>query len=163
MNDELRNCELSTYPLFSLKNYITYAKLLSNYDGDTADIILFYKDIPMHLKARFYGYDSNEMKPSLKDPDRDSKKQKAIEAKNRLWYLCTKEEEIKSHKTLIKIKCGDYDKYGRLLIVAFNEEFDFETNINKNKSDDELFKYSINCQMINEGHGYRYYGGTKEN
>lgn len=155
--EELRNCELSTYPVFTLKGYITYAKLLSNYDGDTADIIFNYKDIPMHLKARFYGYDCCEIKPSLKDPERDEKKKKAITAKNRLWKLCTKEDEVKSHKCLIKIKCGDYDKYGRILIVAFNEEFD----IDMNKTDEELFKYSINSKMIEEGHGYEYYGGTK--
>ena len=38
----LRNAELTTYPLFTLNGYVTYAKLLSNYDGDTADILLFY-------------------------------------------------------------------------------------------------------------------------
>ena len=156
--DELRNIELSTYPLFTLNGYITYAKMLSNYDGDTADIILMYKDIPMHLKARFCGYDCSEMKPLLKDPKRDEKKKKAIEAKNRLWYLCTKENEVKSHKTLIRIKCGEYDKYGRILITAYNEDYDLDTN----KNEEELFKDSINYQMINEGHGYIYNGGKKE-
>lgn len=156
--EELRNIELNTYPIFSLKDYITYAKLLSNYDGDTGDIIIIYKEIPMHLKARFYGYDCCEMKPLLKDPKRDEKKKRAIEAKNRLWYLCTNEEEIKSHKKLIKIKCGEYDKYGRILITAFNEDYDIDSN----KTEEELFKDSINYQMINEGHGYSYNGGKKE-
>ena len=160
--EELRNIELSTYPIFSLKGLITEAKLLSNYDGDTADIILFYKGIPMHLKARFYGYDCSEMKPSIKDPNRDEKKKKAIEAKKRLWYLCTNQEEDKSHKTLIKIKCGEFDKYGRVLITAFKEDFDLNSNINRIKTDDELFKLSINNQMISEGHAYAYFGGTKE-
>jgi hypothetical protein len=81
-----------------------------------------------------------------------------IEAKNRLWYLCTKETEVKSHKTLIRIKCGEYDKYGRILITAYNEDYDLDTN----KNEEELFKDSINYQMINEGHGYIYNGGKKE-
>jgi len=157
MDDELRNCELNTCPLFSLNGYITKCKLLNNYDGDTADIIIFYKHILMHLKARFYGYDCCEMKPLLKDPERDNKKKKAIEAKNRLWKLCTNEDEYKSHKRLINIRCGDYDKYGRILIIAFEEDYE----IDKNKTDDEIFKDSINYKMIEEGHGYLYYGGTK--
>jgi|688.fasta_scaffold00528_8 endonuclease YncB( thermonuclease family) len=156
--EELRNIELNTYKLFSLKDYITYAKMLKNYDGDTANIIFMFEGIPMHVKARLYGYDCSEMKPSLNDPNRDEKKKKALEAKKRLWYLCTKEEEEKSHKTLIKIKCGNYDKYGRLLITVFNEDYE----IDPVKTNDELFKDSINNQMINEGHGYTYYGGTKQ-
>jgi len=157
----LRNAELTTYRLFTLNGLITYAKLLSNYDGDTADILFFYNNnIPMHLKARFYGYDCSEMKPPLNDPDRDEKKRKAIEAKKRLWFLCTNQaEDDKPHKTLIQIQCGDYDKYGRLLITAFPETF----NINDEKYKNNLFDYSINKQMIDEGHGYPYYGGTKKN
>ena len=163
MNMELlRNAELKTYPVFSLHGYTTYAKLLSNYDGDTANIVFIYNDRPMHVRARFYGYDCSEMKPSLNDPNRDEKKKKAILAKKYLWTLCTNNEDDnecnKSHKTLIKIKCGEYDKYGRLLITAFNEKIDIE-----GKDDKSLFELSINNQMIKEGHGYAYYGGTKEN
>jgi len=156
--EELRNTELNTYPLFSLNGYTTYAKILRNYDGDTVNIIFMYKEIPMHIKARLYGYDTSEMKPLLDDPNREEKKNKALEAKKRLWYLCTKQEEEKSHKTLIKIKCGNYDKYGRLLITVFNEDYE----IDPLKTNNELFKDSINNQMITEGHGYPYYGGTKQ-
>ena len=155
--DLLRNIELNTYPLFSLNGYITYAKLLSNYDGDTADIFFIYNEMPMHVKARFYGYDCSEIKPSLNDPNRDEKKKKALLAKKYLWTLCTNETDNKTHKTLIKIKCGNYDKYGRLLITAFKEDIDFD-----GKDDKTLFELSINNQMIKEGHGYAYYGGTKE-
>jgi len=158
----LRNKELTTYPLFSYKGYITYAKLLSNYDGDTGNILFLYNDKPIHLKARFYGYDTSEMKPLLNDPNREEKKKKALEAKKRLWFLCTNilndDTCKKSHNTLIKIKCDDYDKYGRLLIIAFPETLDLDTIDEK-----DLFDYSINNQMIKEGYGYKYLGGTKEN
>ena len=40
----LRNAEQDNYPLFSLKGIITYAKILSNYDGDTADCLLLHKN-----------------------------------------------------------------------------------------------------------------------
>lgn len=155
----LIDATIDKYPLFSLKGLITYAKLLSNYDGDTGDILFIYNQMPMRMKARFTGYDTCEMKPSLKDPKRDEKKKRAQEAKERLWFLCTNSNDLKeNHSTLIKIKCGEFDKYGRLLITAFNEQTNFEQLDDKSQ-----FDLSINAQMINEGHGYIYEGGTKDN
>ena len=155
----LKKAKVNDYELFSLKGLVTYAKLLSNYDGDTGDILLIYNQKPLRLKARFYGYDTCEIKPSLKDPKRDEKKKRAYEAKERLWFLCTNSNDLKeNHSTLIKIKCCEFDKYGRLLIIAFNENTVFE-----NLNDKEQFDLSINAQMINEGHGYVYNGGTKNN
>lgn len=153
----IRNAGTHTYPVFTLKGYITYAKLLSNYDGDTGDILFLYNGIPMRMKARFNGYDTCEMKPSINDSKRDEKKRKAKEAKKRLWMLCTNAtaEEVE-HRTLIRIICDEFDKYGRLLITAFAENIDIS-----NKTDEELFDISINNQMITEGHGYKYSGGTK--
>jgi len=154
------NASIDTYPLFSLNGLITYAKLLSNYDGDTGDILLNYNNNqPLRMKARFSGYDSCEIKPSLNDPDRENKKKRAIIAKERLWFLCTNSTNLKeNHKTLIKIKCGEFDKYGRLLILAFNIDCNIE---DPNLDDKTLFNLSINNQMITEGHGYSYNGGTK--
>ena len=148
----LKNAKVNDYELFSLKGLVTYAKLLSNYDGDTGDILFIYNQKPMRLKARFYGYDSPEMKPPLNTPNRDDIKKKAVEAKRRLWELCSglSKLEDKNHTNLIKIVCDDFDKYGRVLITAFQ------------KKEDEGFDLSINKKMINEGHGYSYYGGHKE-
>lgn len=149
MNEIIRNAEINDYPIFSLKGYITIAKLLSNYDGDTGDILFLYNDKPMRMKARFMGYDTNEIKPLLNDPRREEKKLKAKLAKQRLWELCRGTD--KNEKRLIKIKCDDFDKYGRLLIVAYDENFEGEL----------VFDKSINNKMIEEGHGYHYEGGTK--
>lgn len=150
----LRNAEQDNYPLFSLKGIITYAKILSNYDGDTADCLLLHKNNFMRFKVRFFGYDSPEMKPSLNIKDRDDIKKKAIEAKTKLWKLCSGLDniDIKYHKNLIKIVCDDFDKYGRLLITAY--DFDINDNLEFNKS--------INHIMIDEGYGYSYLGGTKK-
>lgn len=153
----LENANINTYQLFSLKGLITYAKLLSNYDGDTGDILFIYNQTPIRMKARFMGYDTCEIKPSLNDPKRDEKKKRAQDAKERLWFLCTNNNDLKTnHKNLIKIKCLEFDKYGRLLILAFNENINFE-----NLDEKSQFNLSINAQMINEGHGYIYDGGTK--
>lgn len=152
MEELLKNADIISYPLFSLKGLISKAKLLANYDGDTADILFIYDNKPIHMKARFYGYDSSEIKPHLNDPKRDEKKKKAIEAKERLWILCTNNNP----KNLIKIKCLEFDKYGRILIIVVNEDKEID-----GLNDEEIFKISINKQMIDEGHGYSYYGGTK--
>lgn len=151
--DLIRKTEINDYPLFSLKGFKTHAKLLANYDGDTADIFFIYKDIPMRVKARFYGYDCSEMKPSLNDPKREEKKMKAKIAKERLWNLCTNNSKTEKHETLIFIECYDYDKYGRLMVVAYQVPMDDK---------ELLFENSINNKMIEEGHGYSYYGGKKE-
>lgn len=156
--DKLRTSTCTSVPLFSLEGLVTYAKLVKNYDGDTGDIVLVYNDTLMHVKARFYGYDTCEMKPPLSDPNRESKKARAVAAKQRLWHLCTgTREQDGQHTTLMKIKCGKFDKYGRLLVVALPEIYDIS-----NKSNDELFEESINNIMLTEGHGYKYEGGTKQ-
>jgi endonuclease YncB( thermonuclease family) len=150
----LKSSEEDKYKIFSLNNVITYAKILSNYDGDTADCLLVHDDTFRRFKVRFYGYDSPEMKPPLNIKDRDEIKKKAVEAKKRLWNLTSGLDDInqKFHKNLIKIVCGDFDKYGRLLITAY--DFDIGDNLE--------FDFSINKKMIDEGHGYPYYGGTKK-
>ena len=87
------------------------------------------------------GYDTPEMRPSKKLPDRDEIKKKAIESRDYLKSL------IFNNEQLVYIKCGEFDKYGRLL---------GEIYINEN--DDE----SVNSLMIKNGHGYEYHGGTKK-
>lgn len=159
MEGGLRAATAKSVPLFSLNGYVTLAKLVSNYDGDTGDVIFPYNGQLMHMKARFNGYDTCEIKPSKSDPDREMKKAKAIAARKRLWHLCTQTttEPGADHTGLMLIKCGEFDKYGRLLVMAFPHT----TSINEKMDDQTLFAMSINKQMIDEGHGYVYTGGTK--
>jgi len=148
--DKLRNINDDDIHIFSLKAIKTYGKIIKNYDGDTADCVLIYKNDFYRFKVRFYGYDSPEIKPSLNIENRDEIIMKAKEAKYRLWQLTTKTDEYKNHKNIIKIECGDFDKYGRLLITAYEEE------------EEEDFEKSINKRMIEEGYGYSYLGGKKK-
>lgn len=152
--EQLKYAKDENYKLFSLNGITTFAKILSNYDGDTADCLLIHNNNLMRFKVRFYGYDSPEMKPALNIKDRDEIKKKAIDAKKRLWKLCSGLDDLneKYHNKLIKIVCDDFDKYGRLLITAYDTDTD--ENIE--------FDNSINKKMIDEGHGYSYYGGTKK-
>jgi len=148
--DKLRDINDNDIKVFNFNGIKTYGKIIKNYDGDTADCVIINNDILYRFKVRMYGYDSPEIKPSLNIENREEIIKKAKEAKNRLWQLTTKTDEYKSHKNLIKIECGDFDKYGRLLITAYNEdveEYNFENSINK--------------KMIDEGYGYSYFGGKK--
>lgn len=148
--EKLRNTNLDDIQIFNFKGLKTYGKILKNYDGDTADCVIINNDILYRFKIRMYGYDSPEIKPSLNIENREEIILKAKEAKYKLWKLTTKTDDYQIHKTLIKIECGDFDKYGRLLITAYDENIE------------ELdFSKSINKMMIDEGYGYSYLGGKK--
>lgn len=126
---------------FSFKGQIFYAKHCNIYDGDTFSIIFEYNGEFIKYKCRCMGYDSPEIKPSLNNPNREYEKEIANKAKNRL------EELLNKHETkLVKIECLDFDKYGRLLVYAWNM----------------VDKTSINQIMIEEGHGKVYFGKKKE-
>ena len=86
------------------------------------------------------GYDSPEIRISKNDPEREEKKKKAIEAKKYFKNL------VMNDNQLVYIKCGKFDKYGRLLGKIY---------LNKNDT------ISVNELMINQKYGYVYYGGSK--
>jgi len=130
-----------TIPYFSFSGKTFYALPCHIYDGDTFSVIFDYKGELVKYKCRCMGYDTAEMKPSLKDENRLQQKELAHKAKGRLIELLNKHET-----KLIKIDCLDFDKYGRLLINVWNM----------------VDEKSINTIMIEEGHGKPYEGGTKE-
>jgi endonuclease YncB( thermonuclease family) len=130
-------------PLFSFNGLITYGKAVDFYDGDTFNVIISHYDSVYHFKARMFGYDSPEMKPALSLENREEIKKNAIIAKNRLT-------ELLGGKEYFKVHCHEFDKYGRLLVSIMQDDavsYDVEN--------------TVNAQMIKEGHGYSYHGGTK--
>lgn len=137
----LCSLEPDKIPYFSFKGQIFYAKPCNIYDGDTFSICWIWKGETIKYKCRCLGYDSPEMKPSLSNPNRDKEKQLAIEAKNRLIQLINK-----NPNGLVKVVCGDFDKYGRILVTVYND----------------IEPKSINQIMIDENHGKIYSGGKKE-
>lgn len=90
-----------------------------------------------------YGYDSPEIRISKKAENRDYLKKIGYEAKDYLFELISKEE-------LLYIKCGKFDKYGRLL-----------GDLYYTKEDTNDWEKSINKKMIDDGKGYPYEGGRK--
>ena len=137
----LKDVNTDDVDYFSFKGKTFYAKPCNVYDGDTFSIVFEYRKELIKYRCRCYGYDTPEMRPSLKNPNRDREKELAQKAKERMIELLNKHE-----KKIIKVECLDFDKYGRLLIKAYN-------NV------DEL---SINEIMVNEGHGRAYDGGRKD-
>lgn len=123
--------------LFSLKGNVYPCRIVSVYDGDTCTALFKMENQFVKFKVRMLGYDSPEMKPRLNLLNRDQIKREAEEAKQALISK-TKDRHV-------KIECGDWDKYGRLLGTLYTNE----TNIN------------INEWMINGGYGYPYDGGKK--
>lgn len=144
--DRLKDATKDNTPLFSFNGICTYAKAVEFYDGDTFNIMISHYDLVYHLKARMFGYDSPEMKPSLSLENREDIKKNAITAKNRL-------AELLSAKEYFKVRCHEFDKYGRLLVSVMCDHDESSPSYN--------FENTVNAQMIKEGHGYAYNGGTK--
>jgi len=139
----LKNATIDNTSLWSLKNQIHYVKVLKVYDGDTIWIAIRINFKIYKLKVRMYGIDTPEMKPLKTQKNRDQEIAAAKKAKKFLADLVD--------QRVVKMKCGEWDKYGRLLgtlIIKGNGLCSSEINVN------EL--------MIKKGHAKSYFGGTKK-
>jgi len=116
------------------------AKVVDVYDGDTITIILFNKCGFEKHKLRMYGYDSPEIKPKLNIPNREDEIAKAKEAKKYLSDIVL--------NNIVEFESMGFDKYGRLLGKIYKIDF--------------CSKVELNQLMIDNGHGYPYYGGKKQ-
>ena len=132
----LSNADSST-PFYSFDDYTTYAKVVYVYDGDTVHIVLPLPNDSsrklVKIKCRLYGIDT----PELRNNDQ---KTKAKEARERLKQL------LSETHSLIRVKCGKFDKYGRVLVTIYSEKYE----------------KSLNQMLIDDGYAYPYYGKTKQ-
>ena len=80
-NNKLKNSTYENTDTFTFDGSTKKCKILKVYDGDTLwlSTVLFNKIYKMRI--RMDGYDSPEMKPSLKNKNRDEEKKAAKEAK----------------------------------------------------------------------------------
>lgn len=130
---------------FSFNELVTHGKLLKNYDGDTGDLAIIAEDGKLLcLRVRMMGYDSPEIRPPVDTPNRVVIQEQALCAKDRLKELCSS-----SSNGVLRVVCGNFDKYGRVLVTLFPLDV---MNCSK-------FEDSINARMIREGHGVAYNGG----
>lgn len=135
-NRNLAKYDDNSVELFSLNNKIVYAKIVKVYDGDTCYAVFMLNGKPVKFHIRMEGYDSPEMKPLLKILNRKKIIKDAKLAKTEL-------ENIVLNK-IVKLHCGTWDKYGRLLAKLYINEL------------------CVNSHMIENGFGYEYFGGTKK-
>jgi endonuclease YncB( thermonuclease family) len=137
--NELLLCDKKT-PKFSLNGCTKLCKVVSIYDGDTCRVVFEHNGVINKWNIRMNGYDTPEMRPSKKLENRDEIKKKAVESRDYLKSLIMNPEQ------LVYLKCGEFDKYGRLLGDMYINESD---------------TLSVNSLMVSNGYGYEYHGGTK--
>lgn len=139
LENELINCSLKT-PIFSLKDKVFLGKCVKCYDGDTVHIVIKFNNEFLRFKSRLDGIDCAEIRSK-----NDLEKSIALTGKKWLSNLILDK--------LIWIKCGNFDKYGRLLITikSYNKELDHNLD----------FMENINNQLVKLNYGY-YYGGGKK-
>ena len=138
--NKLTQADKST-PVFTLEGDMKLCKVVDIYDGDTIKVVFMDNNRINKWNIRMEGYDSPEMRPSRKLENRDEIKKKAVEAKNYLKSLIMNENQ------LVYLKCGKFDKYGRLLGYVYINQDDTE---------------SVNEMMIKNNYAYEYHGGTKK-
>lgn len=144
-NDNIKN--------FNLENYKGWIKVVNVYDGDTFRACLSLHGKILKFTFRPIGYDAPEMKPRLDTPQREIHKKQAIEAKEYFQKLIGFDQEqstccsLYSYSSMIYVHCYKNDKYGRVLVEMFKNEYD---------------KLSINKMMLDSGLVQPYDGGTKK-
>lgn len=125
---------------FSFAGRRFLAKIVDYYDGDTVRVVFLYGGQLVQYKARMAGYDSPEMKPLKSKPNREAEKAAAVAARVALID--------KVGDALVYLECGEFDKYGRLLVTVYlRDGCDNGEN--------------VNAWMIAHGHGVPYDGGKK--
>lgn len=160
MSKELSKYNYENTEEFSLNNLIIEARVVDIYDGDTCTCIIPFNNSYSKFHIRLEGIDTCEIKS--KD---EIQKNLALEAKKKLCCLISSDfdnidlnitrkelRKLLNEKCyIIKLKCGEFDKYGRLLGYLFNDNCDCQNN-----------EESYNYCLIREKLAYAYDGGTKQ-
>lgn len=142
-------------PAWSLQGRTIWGRIVDMYDADTLTLILPLQSGYFKFSGRVYGIDTSEMKSKLSE-----NKLNAHKARNRMLQLCNvpdislekayTRKEVQSILAkdvyLVWIKCGDWDKYGRLLVQVYKNDTDIK---------------ELGSILIEENLAYPYFGETK--
>jgi micrococcal nuclease len=138
MDPELLKCSKKT-PNFSFDGQTFVCKCVSVYDGDTITVAFKpYSTEYFKFHIRLAGIDTPEVR--TKNPE---EKKQGLLVRDFLRKLILDK--------LVIIKCGKFDKYGRLLADVFQYD----------KQGKEMLP-SINDLLIEKKYAYSYDGGTKQ-
>ena len=146
-------------PQFSLQDQLHTVRVVDIYDGDTITVIIYLNKVYYRYTVRLEGIDTCEMKS--KD---NTTKNLALQARKRLFELISKEkviieptisrkelrEILNKNVYLIRLKCGEFEKFGRLLGTIYSET-----------SSRISFEKSFNNILLKEKFAYSYEGKTK--
>ena len=173
---ECHDCNINE---FSLKGKEFYSKIVNVYDADTCRAVFYLNDELVKYTIRLKGIDSPEIRPPSKDKYRKYQIEEAKKSRNRLIQLCTDcdievinklskkklQEKIDKNNKIIRIKCEEFDKYGRLLAHLYADYYEGQEKETAKETEkdpaQETTKLSLNEQLIKEGYAYPYEGGTK--
>jgi endonuclease YncB( thermonuclease family) len=151
--NQLAECSFQTTPAFTLENNVYTAKVVDIYDGDTVTCAFKLFDNYYKFTVRLYGIDTCELK--------SKNREQALRARMRLYELVTKTSSkdidpgiprnnlrtlLKGSECIVLLKCGKFDKYGRLLGTLYATTID---------------ESSFNEILIAEKLAYPYYGDKK--
>ena len=116
----------------TLKESEKIGKVVSVYDGDTIKIVFPLHDKLYKWNCRLGRVDTPELRTKNK-------------LEKQYGYIVRDKLREKILNKLVKVKCGDFDKYGRLLTEIYIED------------------ESINQWLIDNNYAFEYDGGTKKN
>ena len=125
--------EINDAPKFSLEGQKVKAKVVSVYDGDTVKCVFPLHNTLYKWNCRLEGVDTPELRTKNK-------------LEKKYGYIVRDKLREKILNKVIKIKCGDFDKYGRLLIKIQCDGDDC----------------SVNQWLINKDYAFAYDGDTKK-
>ncbi len=123
-------------PLFTLTESFVEGKIVDVYDGDTVKIVL---NLP--INAQYFRW--NCRLSGINTPEIRTKNLKEKE----FGLLVRDKLKERIENKILLIKCGEFDKYGRLLVEIY-------------ENNGQLF--SINNWLIENNYAKPYDGGTKE-
>lgn len=119
-DSELANCT-EKVPMLSLKDTFYLAKCVKCYDGDTVHLVIRFRGVLTKFACRLLNIDCAEIRSRNKNEKEHAEKSKK--------YI---EEQILGKQVLVQ--CGNFGKFGRLLVTLFpvgTEHFTFENSINQ--------------------------------
>jgi micrococcal nuclease len=118
---------------FSFEGETKTAKVVSVYDGDTIKVVFPVMQNLFKFNCRITGVDTPEIRTRNKE-----EKEMGLKVRDEL--------RKKILNKVVKLDCGDFDKYGRLLVNV--------TVLNE--------KETIKDWLINNKYAFAYDGGTKQ-
>ena len=116
---------------FTFEGQSHLAKVVSVYDGDTITASFPFGGEMYMWKCRLSGVDTPELRTS-------NAKEKEF------GYTVRDKLREKILGQMVTLECGEFDKYGRLLVKVLHLEAD------------------VNQWLIDEGYAFAYDGGTKQ-